>query len=258
MRLRSLALIAAAVTGAAAVAFAAAPPPPAPPRASEKPAPPALSPNNLVPNGAFEKGEKGILARWQRPDDLTSFWVDDPLRKGTCLKIDSDVYKEEYRARQDEMKKDPVPPARPKTPTTGSKYDTVAGVEGVSFYSDWIPVTPGQHYRLSVDARVDSETKTPKVFVKGYFVDKRRPAPYERRVKYKKSLDAKAGEKWQTFSMTFCPTVPFADIQWVRVMFFAYWPPGVYYFDNVSLVPVDPPEEANRQPEEKKEGAPPP
>ena len=196
---------------------------------------------NLVPNGSFERGKGGAPVTWQRPDGLTSFWVSDPLRKGKCLKIDTDVAKEEYRARQKEMTKDPVPPAKPKTPTTGDKYDTVAGVEGVSYYSAWIRVTPGQHYRLEADVRTEQGTKTPKIFVKGYLVDPRRPKPHQRRVAYKKYLNCPATVKWQTFRTTFCPTVRSADVTWLRVMIFAYWPPGIYYFDNVKVVPVDPP-----------------
>ena len=27
---------------------------------------------------------------------------------------------------------------------------------------------------------------------------------------------------------------------WIRIMIFAYWPPGLYYVDNVKVVPVPP------------------
>ena len=203
---------------------------------------------NLVPNGSFEKGEKERPAGWQRPDGLTSFWVADPLRKGRCLKIDTDVYKDEYRARQDEMAREPVPPARPKTPPVGAKYDTVAGVEGVAFYSDWIAVKPGQAYRLRVDVRTDSGRKTPKVFVKGYLLDTRRPVPHQRRVAYKKYLNCSAGTKWQTFETVFCPTLRSAEVQWMRIMLLPTWPPGLYFFDNVRVEPVEaPPEPGPRE-----------
>ena len=143
---------------------------------------------NLVPNGGFEEGYNGAPDKWQRPDGLTSFWIKDSVRKGRCLKIDTDVYKDEYLARQEEMKKKPVPPAKRKTPTKGEKYDTIAGVDGVSFYSEWIPVEKGQYFRLEIDTRTDGAAATPKVFIKGYFLDTRRPVPYQRRVIYKKYL----------------------------------------------------------------------
>lgn len=204
---------------------------------------------NLVPNGSFEKGAKGNPAKWQRPDGLTSYWVADTVRKGRCLEIDTDVYKSEYRARQDEMALDPVPPAKPKTPPVGDKYDTVAGVEGVAFYSDWIAVKPGQYYKLCVDVRTDSGRKTPKVFVKGYLLDTRLPEPHQRRVAYRKYLNCPATTAWQTFETTFCPTLrgaadtsgAGAQVQWIRVMLLPTWPPGRYYFDTVQVVPVEKP-----------------
>jgi hypothetical protein len=202
---------------------------------------------NLVANGSFEAGKNGIPEKWQRPDGLASFWVKDSKRPGMCLKIDDDVYKQEYLDRQNEMEKNPVPPPKPKTPTKGPKYDTIAGVDGVSFYSEWIAVTPGQYYRLDVDFRTEGEKKTPKVFVKGYFLDSKRPEPYQRRVKYKKFLNCPGDETWKTFSMTFCPTTRDTDVKWMRVMLFAYWPPGIYYFDNVKLVPVPPPPDAPKK-----------
>ncbi len=197
-----------------------------------------LKPGNLVPNGGFEKGSKGVPASWQRPDGLTSFWVPAPKRKGRCLKIDTDVLKEQYRERQKELKKRPVPPPPEKKSTAGKKYSTVAAVEGVAFYSDWIPVKPGVAYELLVDVRTERGSKAPKVFVKGYVEDPRRPPGYRRRVAYKKYLTCKASPSWRTFSMTFHPTARTPRVKWIRVMLFAYWPPGVYYFDNVVVRPA--------------------
>ena len=125
------------------------------------------------------------------------------------------------------------------TPTSGPKYDTVAGVEGVPYYSDWIEVERGRSYRLEVDFRSGSGRKAPKVFVKGYILDPRRPKPYRRRVAYKKYLTCKGTEKWKTFRTVFNPTARSGEVRWIRVMIFAYWPPGIYYFDNVKVVPLD-------------------
>lgn len=205
----------------------------------------AAAEKDLVPNGAFEQGKDGKPDAWQAPDDLCTFWVRAPQGKGKCIKIDTDVLRVEFLARQKEMERTPVPPAAPKSPTKEPKYDTVAGVEGVRYMSDWIEIAPGRSYRLDVDCRVDGGAKTPKVFVKGYFEDPRRPPELRRRVKYEKYLNCAADEKWRTFSMTCAPTARTPDVKWVRVIIFAYWPPGTYYFDNVRLAPVpadDPPE----------------
>lgn len=195
----------------------------------------AKEPKNLVPNGDFEKGREGIPLNWQRPDGLTSFWIRDPRAKSYVLKIDTDVLKDQYRARQKELKKNPLSPAPKKLPTKGKKYSTVAATEGVAYWSDWIPVKKGVTYKLSVDVRVDSGKKSPKVFVKGYVEDKNRPPGYRRRVAYKKYLNCKATSEWKTFGMEFNPTLRTPGVKWVRVMIFAYWPPGTYYFDNVKI-----------------------
>ncbi len=216
---------------------------------------------DLLVNGAFEKGKDGKPDAWQLPDGLCTFWEKAP--GGKCIRIDTDVLRDEFLARQKEVDafleaakgkeregkeakgKDsnrkgptPLPPAKPKSPTKEPKHDTVAGVEGVSYASDFIEITPGQDYRLEVDCRTDGGAKTPKVFVKGYFLDPKRPPEYQKRQKYEKYLICNACEKWQTSSMVCSPTAKTPDVKWVRVIIFAYWPPGTYYFDNIRLVPA--------------------
>jgi len=198
-----------------------------------------LAKKNLVPNGDFEKGKRAVPLHWQRPDGLCSFWVRDKKREGYCLKIDTDVLKDQYRARQKELKKRPLAPPPKKKPTKGKKFLTVAAFEGVAYYSDWIAVKPNITYTLSVDVRVEKGRKTPKVFVKGYIEDKKRPPGYRRRVQYKKFLDCPASTEWKTFSMSFNPTSHTPKVKWIRVMLYAYWPPGTYYFDNVRVFPAE-------------------
>lgn len=194
---------------------------------------------NLVPNGDFEGGKEGIPASWQRPDGLTSFWVDAPGRKGKCIKLDSDVLQAEYLRRREEMKQENPPPAKPKSPTREPKYDTVAGGEGVGYYTDYIPADPKKSYRLTVSFRGEGALE-PMVFVKGYFEDARRPEPYRRRAGYEKYLKCPGGKEWKTFSMVFQPRHEKLEIRWIRVELYAYWPPGTYYFDDVRVEEVPP------------------
>ena len=188
-----------------------------------------------------ERGTRHIPHQWQPPDNLSSFWVKTPGRKGKCLKIDSDVYLKEYLARQEEMKKRPVPPARAKTVTKGKKYDTVGGVDGVGFLSDWITVEPDQFYRLEVDCMSPVSRKAPFVFALGYLLDTKRPKPYQRRRAYKKYAAGTVTASWKTFSTEFCPTKHSKKVRWLRVKLYVYWPPGVCYFDNVRLTPIPAP-----------------
>ena len=60
-------------------------------------------------------------------------------------------------------------------------------------------------------------------------------------------MKAGGGDQWQTYSRRekpFAPTKVTPNIRYLRVMLYPYWPPGVYYIDNVRLVEYDPPEKS--------------
>src|SRR5207302_4910794 len=107
---------------------------------------PVIKPDakNLVPNGDFEQGD-GTPAGWQTVDGLTTFWVkDDDPKHGKVIRFDTDVYQSQgyewwAKVAQGASAKD----APKKTPTVGDKYDTLAGNDGVWFWSDPIPVEKG-------------------------------------------------------------------------------------------------------------------
>ena len=198
------------------------------------------APRNLLPNGSFEKGKRG-LEGWQRPDGLTTFWVSRPdgPKGQKCLMIDTDVYETEVKQWQEALKENPN--ARPprKTPTSGPKYDTIGGTYGVPFWSQPIPVRKGAAYRISAEMKGASAGDVfPKVFVKGFTDIKGR----ERKV-YEFYLACRNSTgRWQTYtSKPFHPSrtigrAPSADR--MKVMVYAYWPPGAYYFDNIRIEEV--------------------
>ena len=203
----------------------------------------AASGGALVPNGDFEQGRDGAPLHWQRPDGLTSSWVTAPGGTGKCIKLDSDVLQSEYLRRREEMAQEDPPPARPKSPTRPPYYDTVAGGEGVAYASDFIPIDPEETYVLSVRFRGEGKRK-PKVFVKGYFEDPRRPEAYRRRVCYEKYMDCPGDATWRTFTMRFQPRHERLHVRWIRVVLYAYWPPGTYYFDAVRVAEARPEDDA--------------
>jgi len=133
----------------------------------------------LAPNYGFEKG-KGSPEGWDEVDDLSSYWVERPGGGGKCLKFDSDVYPEDVDARAEEMKlpAGKRPRAKPKKPTSGPKYDTIAGTRGALLWSEYIEVEPGANYLLCVE--VNTYAPETKVFIKGYAEVKG-----ERRIGYK-------------------------------------------------------------------------
>lgn len=200
----------------------------------------AAKPNLLV-NGDFEEGDKQPVG-WDRPDGLSTFWVPGGPKPGKCIKIDTDIYLDEWKKWQEEAKSSTGPAPR-KTPTTGNKYDTVAGTHGVHYYSDWLDVKPGTAYRLSVDCKgraiyggaVDFFAK---VFVKGYDLFKDAQGREQWREVWNSYVACRTrteGKQWEHFSKVFNPTERTPNVKRMRVILYAYWPPDVYFFDNVRL-----------------------
>jgi hypothetical protein len=190
---------------------------------------------NLVKNGGFEKGEKHPTG-WDRLDGLTTFRVSGVSPTGKCLKIDTDVYHEQWVAWRKRWKEGAPPEAAPqKTPTSGPKYNTVAGIYGVGFVSDPISVKPGKAYKVEVDYRCKStDFFFPKVFMRGYG-----DVQGEKRVVYDAYLalrSLKDVDAWK-HGVRICriPTDTHSPVEFVKLKLYAYWPPGVYYFDNASL-----------------------
>jgi hypothetical protein len=263
------------------------------PAAPPKKADPKIDGPNLILNGDFEEGGASP-AHWQTVDGLTTFYVKDPDPKhNKCVKLDTDVLQSqgyEWWARfalaetesaalrlagQEWLARAFVPPpakdAPKKLPTVEPKYDTLAGLDGVWYWSDYIPVEKGKAYWLTFDCKgvpgadvkawlVGYPEKQPVAFgseakaLIGFLKEQRLPknAPNERMKEpviakyiYRGQLSAAPGATWQTFSRKdklFKPTSVTPNVKWVRVMILPYWPPGEYYLDNVRLVEVPDPD----------------
>lgn len=218
-------------------------------------------PINLLPNGDFDEGE-GSPAHWQHIDGLTTFWVndEDPAR-GKVLKLDTDVLQSQAYAWWKEILAGAKPEDAPaKLATQEPKYDTLAGLDGVWYYSDYIPIERGKLYWLSIDAKGPPL----KVWLLGYpekpdntfgadqgawreYLEESsgRAARQERghemfihKYIWKGRLEAGGSETWQTYARRakpFAPTKNTPRVKYVRVLIYAYWPPATYYVDNVTL-----------------------
>ncbi|MBN2452562.1 MAG: protein kinase [Lentisphaeria bacterium] len=247
---------------------------------------------NLVLNGDFSAGEEGVPAGWTEPDRLTVFWEDGGVT-GKCLRMDTDVYRREW----EEHRRDPHVPRR-KTPTTGTRYDTVGGTTGVAVYCRPIDVAAGACYRVRYDVQGQGE---PFLYMKGYWKcgpehlkelgekiffqpvpggpsyslvafgtsgeEKRQPRAGDYIQSFRRRLvarfpDGKAGA-WRRFE-TVLQLPPDRPIEKMLLELYAFWPPGEYRFDNVSMEEVTEAElqayEAQRQQrgEEANFGVPPP
>jgi hypothetical protein len=228
-------------------------------------------PPNLVPNGDFEKGTE-TPDGWQVVDGLTTFWIDDPDgKRGKILKVDTDVLQSQgydwwVKIAKGAKAKD----APKKLPTTPPKYDTLAGLDGVWIWSDFIPIKKGQAYWLTIDVKgepdvmawlVGYEKKESNAFgadanaFQEYLKEKTSGKPLDRKrnfegfinkytwrgqlnARYAKNLET-GWRRWTRDKMPFRPTKMTPKVKFVRVLILPYWPPGVTYLDNVRLTEVE-------------------
>lgn len=225
---------------------------------------------NLIRNGNFDEGKITPIG-WQTVDGLMTFWTKDPDPKhGRVLKIDTDVLQSQGYKWWYQISKGALPADAPKKlPTTPPKYDTLAGLDGVFFYSDPFPVEPDKTYWLTADARsaagggeifiwiLGYEKKPPKTFGfdqpalleyfnkrdgKGEDKTKRGYKGTIRKQVWRGRLTIKPTTEWKSYSRRrkpFAPTKHTPKVRWGRLYIYAYWPPGESYLDNVKLVEYD-------------------
>lgn len=198
---------------------------------------------NLLKNGDFEKGTEQPEG-WERCDRFSTFWVEGGPQPGRCIKIDTDILLSQWKQWREAFKNGATNPPE-KIPTKPPKYDTVAGTHGVHFYSDWIPVKPDSTYRITADVKGPSVLGGPieffpKIFVKGYDLFEDETGKQWREVfrAYLACRTRTNGKQWERFTRLFHPTSTTPRVKRMRVILYAYWPPGVYYFDNIRLTEV--------------------
>ena len=224
---------------------------------------PAPSPKNLVPNGDFEQGDKTPTG-WQTVDGLSSFWVnDDDPAHGKVIAFDTDVLQSQAYDWWVKIAGGASPADAPKKlPTQEPKYDTLAGLDGVWFWSDFIPVEKGKSYWLSLDAKgppmlvwlVGYPEKASTAFgadsaaFQEVLKSKRTGVPpvtnrkrevFVHNYVWKGQLAAGGSDQWKTYSRRkkpFRPTANTPNVRYVRVMIYGFWPPASYRVDNVRLV----------------------
>jgi hypothetical protein len=237
--------------------------------APEKPAASPVDkkePRNLIPNGDFEAGEKTPTG-WQTIDGLTTFWVKDPdSRHGKVIKFDTDVYQAQGYEWWVKIAKGASPKNAPKKiPTKGDKYDTLAGNDGVWFWSDFIPIEKGKAYWLTIDVKgpglmawlVGYPEKASTAFgadsaaFQEVLQEKVQGKPRENKrgfegfihkYVWKGQLATGGSNEWKTYSRRgkpFRPTAVTPTVRFVRVLILPTWPPGEYYLDNVRLTEIE-------------------
>ncbi len=213
---------------------------------------------SIVPNGDFERGKPPYKpAYWDSVDNLCSFWIKTGKSKhGKCIKFDTNINQEQawdwWKAlKQGAKPKDAPEPIHTEAP----HYDAVGGIEGVKLYSDYISVQTGKKYLLSAKIKGPAKGQA-KIFIKAYaMLPTAKSDKLIRREVWNMYMHCDTtGGNWKTYSEEF--TLPskltpvrkkYSDgqikfftpeIKWIRVMLYAYWRVGEYYFDDISIRPA--------------------
>lgn len=189
---------------------------------------------NHVVNGDFETVDPDDARRplgWDLPDGLGVQWTDVPndpqgRARGRGIRMDTRIPEREMEARWRELGLEQwhIPEAA-KNP--------IAATYGLSFYSQTIPVVSGQVYRVSFDVYAPADGA--KVWVRGYGLLRG-----EMRRRYETVVHSRPPKNaWFHEERTFRPTKHRPGVTEMKVMLYAFWPPGVYWFDNVEIESIN-------------------
>lgn len=185
---------------------------------------------NLVVNGDFEAVDPADARRpaaWALPDGLGVHWKEDPATAGRAIWMDTRISEvamvRQWRLTGLTNTWDIPKPAG----------NAIADTYGLSYYSAPFAVVSGQVYRVRCDVQGAGGVK---VWVRGYGMFRGRLTKrYEAMMNCTGHADA-----WTPNAMVFNPTLRRPEVTEMRVMLFAYYPPGRYGFDNVVVEPAEP------------------
>lgn len=234
---------------------------------------PPADAKNLLPLGDFETPDatgKSPLG-WQSVDGLVWHWAkdEDAPERGHILQINTDV--DQSQAYPWWIKRyvhdAPLDDAPQRRATRPPKYDTIGGIDGGFYWSGFFPIEKDKAYKVYIDAKGPVSM----VFLRGYvkelpvsFADespaiqqlfrkprnepeedaKGRPIRYRLRYKYTTWFAVGGSDKWQTYTHI-KPRHPTSreiteDVRYLRVMIYPSWPAGIYSYDNVRVIEVEP------------------
>ena len=191
---------------------------------------PAQAAETLVANGDFEHAAAGDAQRpsaWGKPDGLGVQWTDSgDAGHGKAIRMNTRISEKAMMAQWR------------KTGQTNEwnipnpANSAVAETYGLSLYSDAIPVKPGQAYRVTFDFKGANDGA--KVWVRGYGT-----LQGQQRRRWETWVGCKGRDSaWSTCSQVFFPTKFRPEVTEMKVMLFAFYPAGVYWFDNVRIEPI--------------------
>jgi hypothetical protein len=190
---------------------------------------------SVLPNGDFEQADPthpGKPAHWDLPDGLGVQWIDAPNvpgmpQHGKAIRMDTSQTEQAMMASYAKAGLTQWIFPHPGGDKIGRSY-------GLSLYSEAIPVTPGKTYRVTFDYMSVLGTAG-KLWFRAY--DEVNGT--EKRV-YEGTIGCGGGGgEWRQFTGVFHPTKYRPNVKEFKIMLFAYYPPGVAWFDNVRVETVD-------------------
>jgi hypothetical protein len=199
------------------------------------PTPPSANPTDaeLLPNGAFERvdpRDPTKPAHWDKPDGLGVQWTQAPAEpgsqaRGRAIRMNTAVSEQAMVAQWRRMGITQWAIPKPAG-------NAIAETYGLSYYSDPIPVQPGTTYRVTFD--YFGASGGAKVWVRGWGL-----LNGEKRRRYETIVNCRTSRAgWNTLSQEFTPTKNRPEVSEMRVMLYAYYPAGVYWFDNIRIEAV--------------------
>ncbi|NLZ63845.1 MAG: hypothetical protein GX902_08555 [Lentisphaerae bacterium] len=221
----------------------------------------AGQPENLVRNSGFEKGSDERPADWSGVDGLTVTWGRNG-NPGRCVVFDTSVQQKDKKAYQEDPKKYTGPSQK-------RQYASVGAHEGVWVFSQPIDLRDDDEYFIITADVKSSVGGGPFVLIRGFQLVTEETAgrnnsifqiPHPGGPAYSEQFgpesqrrDSKAGDylqswrhtlvcrldapgKWEHFEMGFnLPKDKRFRPQRLWLKPYAYWPEGIYEFDNVTL-----------------------
>jgi hypothetical protein len=197
---------------------------------------PLAAAENLLPNGSFDDGDK-TAAHWEPANGLTTFYETEPGH-GRIVRLDTLVDRKQAMDWAKAFAADPTLPVPAKKPIPPDSYGSIGGNEGVALDSELIDCVPGQNYKLTADVKGVGK---PFVWIKGFLWHPARKAWVDG---YQTRLEPPGAStnKWTTFSIGFNPTARSPRVAKMKVRLYAYWPNGLYWFDNIRIEAITPEE----------------
>ena len=195
----------------------------------------ARADDSVLPNGDFEQADPahpGKAAHWDLTDGLGVQWTDAPAgtpSHGKAIRMDTAQTEQAMVASY--TKAGLTQWVFPK-PSDGR----IAETYGLSLYSEAMPVVAGKTYRVTFDYMAEKGTAG-KLWFRAYA-----NVNGEKKRVYEGTIDCGGSGGWKQFSGVFHPTKYRPNVDEFKIMLFAYYPPGVAWFDNIRVEAVDEPD----------------